>query len=206
MSRLWLRPAPQQNSNHESSMLGPAHGTGNAAPAPHSPQQRSSSHGRRFVQIGATRADRYTREVSACTRCGEENATSANFCRNCGTALHVGSRPESRRTVTVVFSDISGFTSLGENADPEAVRARVDRYFADARRIIEHHGGVVEKFIGDAVMAVFGLPTVHEDDAIRAMRAALEVRDGARTQDFEVHTGIATGSVIARLRRRARRS
>ena len=82
---------------------------------------------------------------------------------------------EVRKVVTVVFADISGSTVLGEQLDPEAVRALLGRHFARARETLERHGGTVEKFIGDAVMAVFGIPLIHEDDALRAVRAALEL-------------------------------
>ena len=84
----------------------------------------------------------------------------------------------SRRTVTILFADMVGSTSLAAGLDPEAWRAIQDRYFAALRGVIERHGGTVEKFIGDAVMAVFGWPTLHEDDALRAVRAAAEL--GAR--------------------------
>ena len=78
--------------------------------------------------------------------------------------------------MTVVFCDIAGSTALADRADPEAVRAVLARYYARMREVIERHGGTVEKFIGDAVMAVFGVPRVHEDDALRAVRAAVEMR------------------------------
>ena len=83
---------------------------------------------------------------------------------------------ERRKTVTVLFADLVESTELAEALDPEVLRRVLDGYFADARRAIEHHGGTVEKFIGDAVMAVFGVPVAHEDDALRAMRAAVEMR------------------------------
>ena len=79
---------------------------------------------------------------------------------------------EQRKVVTVLFCDLVGSTAFGESADPEVVRARMRRYFEDLRVILERHGGTVEKFVGDAVMAVFGIPTAHEDDALRAVRAA----------------------------------
>ena len=85
---------------------------------------------------------------------------------------------EQRKTVTVLFSDVSGSTALGERLDPESLRRVLARYFEVAREAVERHGGVVEKFIGDAVMAVFGVPQVHEDDALRAVRAATELRLG----------------------------
>jgi len=114
---------------------------------------------------------------------------------------------EIRKTVTVVFADVTGSTALGERLDPESMRGVMSRYFDEMRSAIEGHGGTVEKFIGDAVMAVFGVPTVHEDDALRAVRAASEMRDlldalnaelerdwGAR---LEIRTGVNTGEVVA---------
>jgi class 3 adenylate cyclase len=85
---------------------------------------------------------------------------------------------EQRKTVTVLFCDVTGSTALGERLDPESLRGVMARYFDVARKVVEHHGGSVEKFIGDAVMAVFGIPVLHEDDALRAVRAAAELRDG----------------------------
>src|ERR671912_2539910 len=84
---------------------------------------------------------------------------------------------EARKTVTIVFSDVAGSTSLGDRLDPEALRRVMERYFEEMRAVLERHGGTVEKFIGDAVMAVFGTPRVHEDDALRALRAAAEMRE-----------------------------
>ena len=85
-----------------------------------------------------------------------------------------------RKVVTVLFCDVVGSTALGESIDPEALQALLARYFERMKAIVERHGGTVEKFIGDAVMAVFGVPAVHEDDALRACRAAVEMRDGVR--------------------------
>ena len=82
---------------------------------------------------------------------------------------------EQRKVVTILFCDVVGSTALGESTDPEALRARMRRYFEDLRTILERHGGTVEKFAGDAVMAVFGIPLAHEDDALRAVRAASEM-------------------------------
>ena len=114
---------------------------------------------------------------------------------------------QSRRTVTVVFSDVSDSTVLGEKLDPEAVRHVMQRYFEEARSALEQHGGTVEKFIGDAVMAVFGIPQLHEDDAIRAVRAAAELglRVATLNEELErnwgaaiaVRTGVNTGEVVA---------
>jgi class 3 adenylate cyclase/tetratricopeptide (TPR) repeat protein len=112
----------------------------------------------------------------------------------------------SRRTVTVVFSDIVGSTELGEELDPEAVRHVIQRYFDEARAALEQHGGSVEKFIGDAVMAVFGIPQLHEDDALRAVRAAAELRRRVEALNQElardrgatiaVRIGVNTGEVV----------
>jgi class 3 adenylate cyclase/tetratricopeptide (TPR) repeat protein len=114
---------------------------------------------------------------------------------------------ESRKTVTVVFSDVSGSTALGERLDPEALRHVMARYFEETRAVLERHGGTVEKFIGDAVVAVFGIPTVHEDDALRAVRAAAEMRDSLASLNaelehergvrLEIRTGVNTGEVVA---------
>src|SRR5213592_3929965 len=83
----------------------------------------------------------------------------------------------TRKTVTVLFCDVTGSTALGESIDPEALQSLLVRYFERMKQIVELHGGTVEKFIGDAVMAVFGVPIAHEDDALRALRAAVEMRD-----------------------------
>jgi class 3 adenylate cyclase/tetratricopeptide (TPR) repeat protein len=103
---------------------------------------------------------------------------------------------EQRKTVTVVFCDITGSTELGESTDPEALRALLARYFERMRRIVEAHGGSVEKFIGDAVMAVFGVPVAHEDDALRACRAAVEMRDALPELGIAGRVGVNTGEVV----------
>jgi class 3 adenylate cyclase/predicted ATPase len=113
---------------------------------------------------------------------------------------------EARKTVTIVFTDVTGSTSLGEQLDPEALRGVMARYFETAQTVLERHGGTVEKFIGDAVMAVFGIPTMHEDDAVRAVRAAAELRDELETLNVELErergvrialrTGVNTGEVV----------
>ena len=103
---------------------------------------------------------------------------------------------EQRKVVTVLFCDLVGSTALGESADPEVVRARMRRYFEDLRVILERHGGTVEKFVGDAVMAVFGIPTAHEDDALRAVRAAWEMREAIAEHELEARIGINTGEVV----------
>src|SRR5580765_530725 len=114
--------------------------------------------------------------MAACPSCGRENEAGARFCSACGTALAVEAPREVRKTVTILFCDMTGSTALGERLDPEATRRLMARYFESAREILERHGATVEKFIGDAVMAVFGIPAVHEDDALRAARAALDLR------------------------------
>jgi len=113
----------------------------------------------------------------------------------------------TRKIVTIVFSDVSGSTSLGERLDPEAVRRVMERYFAEARSVLESHGGTVEKFIGDAIMAVFGIPQLHDDDALRAVRATAEMRGRLADLNEElerdwgvriaVRTGVNTGEVVA---------
>jgi class 3 adenylate cyclase/tetratricopeptide (TPR) repeat protein len=103
---------------------------------------------------------------------------------------------EQRKVVTILFCDVVGSTALGESTDPEALRARIRRYFADLRAIVERHGGTVEKFVGDAVMAVFGIPTAHEDDALRAVRAASEMRSAIAAHGLEARIGVNTGEVV----------
>jgi class 3 adenylate cyclase/tetratricopeptide (TPR) repeat protein len=110
---------------------------------------------------------------------------------------------EVRKVVTVVFADVTGSTSLGEELDPEVLRRLMSRYFDEMQAVVERHGGVVEKFIGDAVMAVFGIPQVHEDDALRAVRAAVEMREGlVRVNEelgvaLQARIGVNTGEVVA---------
>src|SRR5579863_9604121 len=138
-----------------------------------------------------------------CTKCGTENPDDFGFCPKCGAALSQNVAPrQARKVVTALFCDVTGSTSLGEELDPEVLREVLNRYFADIRGTIERHGGTVEKFIGDAVMAVFGIPQVHEDDALRAVRAAAEIRERLPAVAQEVgitlrfRTGINTGSVL----------
>jgi class 3 adenylate cyclase len=146
--------------------------------------------------------------VRACPRCGEENSDRARFCQACGTSLAATDvAPEARKTVTVVFSDLAGSTALGERLDPESLRRLMGRYFDEMREVLEHHGATVEKFIGDAIMAVFGIPRLHEDDALRAVRAAAEMRErlasvNERFRDelgveITARTGVHTGEVVA---------
>jgi class 3 adenylate cyclase/tetratricopeptide (TPR) repeat protein len=103
---------------------------------------------------------------------------------------------EQRKVVTILFCDLVGSTALGESTDPEALRARMSRYFDDLQSVVERHGGTVEKFVGDAVMAVFGIPVAHEDDALRAVRAASEMREAIADHGLEARIGINTGEVV----------
>ncbi len=142
-----------------------------------------------------------------CSSCGRENNADARFCDACGAELDAQlSGAETRRVVTIVFTDVAGSTALGERLDPESLRRVMWRYFDTMQATLERYGGTVEKFIGDAIMAVFGVPAVHEDDALRAMRAAFEMsealehlnKDLAREHGVRIatRTGINTGEVI----------
>ena len=133
--------------------------------------------------------------TEVCTSCGHPNGEAARFCESCGAQLAAGST-ERRKVVSVVFCDVVGSTQLGDSTDPEALRALLARYFDRMRGIVEGHGGSVEKFIGDAVMAVFGVPAVHEDDALRACRAAIEMRDAFAELGIEGRLGVSTGEVV----------
>jgi class 3 adenylate cyclase/tetratricopeptide (TPR) repeat protein len=146
--------------------------------------------------------------VLTCPNCGRESPEGYAFCPACAAPLALAAPArEVRKTVTVVFSDLTGSTALGERLDPESLRDVQSRYFDAMRQAIEHHGGTVEKYIGDAVMAVFGIPRLHEDDAMRAARAAVDMRDGltALNKELErdrgvtiaVRIGVNTGEVVA---------
>jgi class 3 adenylate cyclase/tetratricopeptide (TPR) repeat protein len=145
--------------------------------------------------------------MTVCSACGAENRDGARFCDACGAPLETA--PPSggfRRTVTVLFSDITGSTELGRGLDPELLRGILARYYEAMRSLMERHGGTVEKFIGDAVMAVFGIPRIHEDDAVRAVRAAAEIPEALADLNDELErrhgvrirarTGVATGEVM----------
>src|SRR5690349_9295130 len=101
-----------------------------------------------------------------------------------------------RKVVTVLFCDVVGSTALGEATDPEALQGLLAAYFERMKAVVEHHGGSVEKFIGDAVMAVFGVPAAHEDDALRACRAAVEMRDALPELGISGRIGVNTGEVV----------
>src|SRR5436190_349499 len=126
--------------------------------------------------------------------CGQQNPDGFRPCGMCGAPLAaVAPSREQRKTVTVLFCDVTGSTALGESTDPEALRALLARYFERMKGIVESHGGTVEKFIGDAVMAVFGVPHVHEDDALRAARAAVEAVQPLTEAFRELGATVAAG-------------
>ena len=143
-----------------------------------------------------------------CPACGFENAGSAKFCSECGAALAAVStlRREERKVVTVVFADMVGSTERAERLDPEDVRAVLAPYHARLRQELERHGGTVEKFIGDAVVAVFGAPVAHEDDPERAVRAALAIQEAIAEMNeadpalaLEIRIGVNTGEALVAL-------
>src|SRR5437588_7565523 len=144
----------------------------------------------------------------SCPSCGTELPPAARFCPSCGATIEAGPvAGEERKLVTVLFADVTGSTALGERLDPEHLREVMSSYFEAMREEIEAEGGTVERFIGDAVMAVFGVPTAHEDDPARALRAALRMQgrlaelNERLTQPHdltvEVRIGINTGEVVA---------
>jgi class 3 adenylate cyclase/tetratricopeptide (TPR) repeat protein len=140
--------------------------------------------------------------MSRCPSCGHENQPEAKFCSQCATPLAqtTPTAREERKVVTVVFADLVGFTSRAEQLDPEDVRAILSPYYARLRAELERFGGTVEKFIGDAVMALFGAPAAHEDDPERAVRAALAIRDWVQEQEgLQVRIAVNTGEALVTL-------
>src|SRR5262245_19937844 len=145
--------------------------------------------------------------MPACPKCGEANPDHARFCWSCGAALAEPTRTgaEERKVVSILFVDLVGFTARSDRADPEDVRATLRPYHARVKQEIEHFGGTVEKFIGDAVMAIFGAPTAHEDDAERAVRAALKILDAIddlneeHSLELAVRAAVATGEAVVSL-------
>jgi class 3 adenylate cyclase len=148
----------------------------------------------------------------ACSGCGQINRAGARFCDGCGVAVESarvddGGPRDERRQVTVLFSDASGYTSLAEHLDPEVVREVMGEVYGAARGIVERYGGRVDKLMGDAVLAVFGDPVAHEDDAERAVRAALDLHVAVREmapsfearvgRSFEMHSGVNSGVIVA---------
>jgi class 3 adenylate cyclase/tetratricopeptide (TPR) repeat protein len=147
--------------------------------------------------------------MAVCGECGQRNPEEARFCLSCGTPLaeRGAAGHEVRKIVTVVFADLAGSTGFGERLDPESLRRVQARFFDAMRLVLERHGATVEKFIGDAVMAVFGVPFVHEDDALRAVRASFEMREALHELNAEIspswgveltiRIGVNTGEVVA---------
>jgi class 3 adenylate cyclase len=141
-------------------------------------------------------------EPVGCSRCGEENAPGARFCSSCGAPIGGRARREERKLVSVLFVDLVGFTSRSDRADPEDVRDALSVYHAEAKQRIEQHGGTLEKFAGDAVMAVFGAPVAHGDDAERAVRAGLAVLESieelnrAHGLDLAARAAVNTGDAV----------
>jgi class 3 adenylate cyclase len=136
-----------------------------------------------------------------CPSCGHENAPDARFCSNCGAAV-TEPQPErrERKVLTVLFADLVGSTARAEQLDPEEVDAQLRSYHAHVRTELERYGGTVEKFIGDAVVALFGAPVAHEDDPERAVRAALSIRDWALEEgDLQVRIAVNTGEALVTL-------
>src|SRR4051795_13419728 len=132
-----------------------------------------------------------------CASCGRENPEGFKFCGNCGAPLEASAPArEMRKVVTIVFCDLTGSTALGDRTDPETLRATMRGYYEQMRAILERHGGTVEKFVGDAVMAVFGVPVAHEDDALRAVRAAWEMRTAVPELGLQARIGVNTGEVV----------
>jgi class 3 adenylate cyclase len=141
--------------------------------------------------------------VPTCSRCGQENPEAARFCNACGASLvEPGRTGEERRIVSVLFVDLVGFTSRAERLDPEDVRDILTPYHERVRAEIESFGGKVEKFVGDAVMGVFGAPTAYGDDPERAVRAALAVRDWADEDGLQLRIAVNTGEAIVSLEAR----
>ena len=141
--------------------------------------------------------------MPTCAQCGQENPEGAKFCNACGaTLVEAGRIGEERRLVSVLFVDLVGFTSRAESLDPEDVRAFLDPYYERVRTELVRFGGVVEKFIGDAVMGVFGAPTAYGDDAERAVRAAFAIRDWAEDDGLQIRVAVNTGEAIVELEAR----
>jgi class 3 adenylate cyclase len=146
--------------------------------------------------------------MPVCALCGQDNPARARFCMSCASPLTADEPAPhgARKTVTVVFCDIEGSTQLAERLEPESARDVMARFFRRMHAALERHGGTVEKYIGDAVMAVFGAPVLHEDDAFRAVRAAQAMREELELLNAEladrfdvrlrVRIGVNTGEVI----------
>lgn len=151
----------------------------------------------------------YAPKIAICSTCGSANAVEAQFCASCESPLTqwASGAAEKRKVVTVLFADIVGSTALGDELDPESLRHLMSQYFQEMNAVILAYGGTTAKFIGDAIMAVFGIPRLHEDDAVRAVRAAVAMRRTLQKLNDEfqvrwgvrilVRMGVTTGEVIA---------
>src|ERR687889_1394290 len=144
--------------------------------------------------------------MQVCPSCGRETPAGFPRCANCGAELAGAPLRQERKIVTGLFCDLVGFTSRAEAMDPEDVRALLSPYHAHVRGELERFGGTVEKFIGDAVMAVFGAPVAHEDDPERAVRAALsicetiaELNEATPEMDLHLRIGVTTGEALVTL-------
>ena len=148
--------------------------------------------------------------MRACPSCGESNPDRFKECAFCGTALVQAEAPqEERKVLTVVFCDLKDSTGLGEQLDPEALGEVLDLYFTAMTRVLQRHGGSIQKFIGDAIVAAFGIPVLHEDDALRGVRAAVEMRtaltrlnrqlEAGYGVQLSTRTGVHTGEVVVRM-------
>src|SRR5256714_9497351 len=138
-----------------------------------------------------------------CSRCGQDNPEVARFCLACGAALLLEDARRERKVLTVLFADLVGFTNRSDRRDPEDVRALLDGYHRHAKNELDRHGGTAQKFIGDAVVALFGAPVAHEDDPERAVRSALAVRtaiDELNAEDdwldLKIRVGVNTGEAL----------
>ena len=141
--------------------------------------------------------------MPTCPNCGQGNPEGARFCNACGCALADAGRPgEERRLVSVLFVDLVGFTPQAEKLDPEDVRAILTPYYERVRAELERFGGVVEKFVGDAVLGLFGAPTAYGDDAERAVRAGFGIRDWAEQEGLQIRVAVNTGEAIVELNAR----
>lgn len=139
--------------------------------------------------------------MATCASCGTVNREGSRFCNECGTRIEDVALREERKVITALFCDLVGSTALGDSMDHEDVDRLLRAYHAVCRRRIEAHGGVVEKFIGDAVVGIFGVPAAHEDDPERAVRAALRILKDLEASHLplEVRIGVNTGEALVRL-------
>jgi len=149
-----------------------------------------------------------------CPECQLEISGGSNFCKGCGhklaestdAAASIPSTEGERKHVTIMFSDLSGYTAMTENLDPEEVKEIMSQIFDEITQVIKKYDGFIERFIGDAVMAIFGIPKAHEDDPVRSIRAAVEIHAAVESlsprfeerigRSLTMHTGINTGLVI----------